>query len=232
MDIGVLGTGIVGRTLGTALVKAGHRVKLGSRSVDNGVAAEWAAGAGPAASQGAFADAAAFGEVLFNCTAGAASLEALRRAGEENLQGRIVVDVANPLDFSRGMPPTLTVCNTDSLGEQIQRAFPAARVVKALNTMTCSVMVDPGLVPGDHHVLLCGDDAGAKACVATLLSEAFGWPRARILDLGDITAARGTEMLLPVWIRLWQSLGTNVINFQIAGTPAAARVVPEPLPTP
>src|SRR5437660_4098189 len=141
MRIGVLGTGGVGQTIATKLVELGHEVTMGSRSAGNEKAAEWAAGAGEGASEGSFADAAAHSELVFNCTAGTASVDALRAAGEEELRGKVLVDVANPLDFSHGMPPLLSVCNDDSLGEQIQRAFPDTRVVKALNTISVRVMV-------------------------------------------------------------------------------------------
>jgi hypothetical protein len=169
---------------------------------------------GARATHGTFADAAAFGEIIFNCTSGMASLDALRQAGAGNLDGKILIDVANPLDFSKGMPPTLSVCNTDSLGEQIQRAFPGARVVKTLNTMNTNVMVDPGLVPGDSDVFVSGNDAAAKAQVTEILKSWFGWRS--IIDLGDITTARGTEMLLPIWLRLWSTFKTLNINFHIA----------------
>jgi 8-hydroxy-5-deazaflavin:NADPH oxidoreductase len=154
---------------------------------------------------------------VFNCTSGSASLEALEAAGRDRLRGKVLVDLANPLDRSRGMPPPLSVCNTDSLGERIQRAFPDTLVVKTLNTMNCSVMVDPSRVAGEHHVFLSGDDAGAKGRVAALLRDAFGWPAGSILDLGDITTARGAEMLLPMWLRLRGVLGTGDFNFHVAG---------------
>ena len=147
---------------------------MGSRTAGNETAVAWAEQAGPLASEGSFADAAAFGELAFNATAGAASLEALEAAGAEQLAGKVLIDVANPLDFSQGMPPTLTVCNDDSLGERIQRAFPELRVVKALNTVTASVMVQPDLVPGGHTIFVCGDDGDAKAQARALLEE-FGW---------------------------------------------------------
>jgi len=141
MKIGILGTGVVGKTLATGLVKLGHDVRMGARSAGGDKAKAWVREAGGKSSEGTFADAAAHGEMVFNCTSGAGSLEALNAAGAGNLQGKILVDVANPLDFSRGMPPTLTVCNTDSLAEQIQRAFPKVRVVKSLNTVTAALMV-------------------------------------------------------------------------------------------
>ncbi len=128
MKIGILGTGIVGNTIGTKLVQLGHDVMMGSRSKTNEKAGAWVKASGPKASQGTFADAAKFGEILFNCTNGMASLEVLKLAGAESTKGKILIDISNPLDFSKGMPPTLSVSNTDSLGEQIQRAFPEAKV--------------------------------------------------------------------------------------------------------
>ena len=211
MRIGVLGTGNVGRTLGSALLRGGHEVRLGSRTAGNETAVEWASNVGGPASEGTFADAAGFGELLINATAGAASLRALEMAGAEQLAGKVLVDVSNPLDTSHGMPPTLTVCNDDSLGEQIQRALPDVRVVKALNTVTAAVMVDPTLVGGSHTIFVAGDHDPAKAQVSELLQE-FGWPADSILDLGDITAARGMEMYLPLWLRLYGTLGTPRFN--------------------
>lgn len=213
MRIGILGTGIVGQTIGTRLVQLGHDVTLGSRTATNEKAAKWVADNGPRAHQGTFADAAAFGEIVFNCTAGQVSLEALRAAGDENLNGKVVVDVSNPLDFSKGFPPTLTVCNTDSVAEQIQSAFPNTKVVKSLNTMTSSVMVNPSLVAGEHDVFVSGNDAGAKQQVSDLL-RSFGWKN--IIDLGDITSARGVEMVLPLWLRLMGIFKSPVMNFHIA----------------
>jgi 8-hydroxy-5-deazaflavin:NADPH oxidoreductase len=135
-------------------------------------------------------------------------------AGADNLDGKILVDVSNPLDFSAGMPPSLFVSNTDSLGERIQAQLPGVRVVKALNTVNASVMVDPGqLADGDHHVFLSGNDAGAKQAVADLLRDRFGWRH--VLDLGDISTARGAEMLMPMWLRLMGSLGTAMFNWRI-----------------
>ncbi len=213
MRIGILGTGMVGRALGTKLLERGHAVKMGSRTANNEKAVAWAQAGGASASHGTFAEAAAFGEILFNCTAGMASLAVLQQAGTENLAGKILIDIANPLDFSQGMPPTLAVCNTDSLGEQIQRAFPGLKVVKALNTMNCNVMVNPGLLSAAHDVFISGNDAHAKAVVAALLQREFGWQS--VIDLGDISTARGTEMMLPVWVRLWGVLQTPNFNFKI-----------------
>ncbi len=211
MRVGVLGTGIVGRTIGSKLVALGHEARMGSRAAGNEAAVEWAEAAGEAASEGSFGDAAGFGELLFNCTAGGASLDALAAAGEANMRGKVLVDVANPLDFSAGMPPTLSICNEDSLGERIQATFPGVRVVKSLNTMSCAVMVDPGRVPGAHCVFVCGNDDDAKRRVGELLGG-FGWPAQRIIDLGGIEAARGTEMYLPLWLSLYGKLGSGDFN--------------------
>jgi predicted dinucleotide-binding enzyme len=212
MRIAVLGTGMVGETIATKLVALGHQVTMGSRTADNEAARAWAAGAG--ASHGAFADAAADAELVFNCTAGGGSLEALRAAGAENLAGKTLIDVANPLDFSHGMPPSLLVSGTDSLGEQIQREFPQTRVVKSLNTMNSEVMVDPGRVPGEHDVFMSGNDEVAKTQVRELL-ESFGWPAGSIIDLGDVSTARGSEGHLLLWLRLRGALGTVDFNIKV-----------------
>lgn len=213
MKISVLGTGTVGTTIGSKLVALGHEVKLGARERNNEKAAAWAKQAGPKASHGTFADSAAFGELVFNCTLGSASVEVLRAAGSDNLRGKVLVDVSNPLDFSKGMPPGLLVGTDDSLGEQIQRAFPEVKVVKALNTMSCYVMVDPSRVPGEHDVFMSGNDPGAKARVAEILRGWLGWKN--VVDLGDITTARGTEHYLPLWVRLWGALGTADFNIKV-----------------
>lgn len=214
MRIGIIGTGIVGSTLGTKLVSLGHEVKMGSRTTGNEKASEWIKKTGSGnASQGTFADAALFGRVIFNCTGGMVAIDALRMAGAQNLKGKVLVDVSNPLDFSKGMPPTLSVCNTDSLGEMIQREFPEAKVVKALNTMNCQIMVNPKLVPGDHDAFICGNDQQAKTQVEQILKDWFGWKN--VVDLGDISMARGTEMLLPIWLRLMMKYQSPMFNFKI-----------------
>lgn len=213
MNIAVLGTGMVGDSIGSKLVELGHSVIMGSRSAENDKALAWKAKTGMNASVGTFADAVRYGEIVFNCTAGMASLEALKMAGTENLKGKILIDVANPLDFSKGMPPSLSVCNTDSLGEQIQRAFPDTKVVKTLNTVNTYIMVNPAILPGDHDMFLCGNDAGAKKQVETILRDWFGWKIT--IDLGEITNARGMEMILPLWARLYGALGTPQFNFHI-----------------
>lgn len=196
MRIGVLGTGDVGRTLGSAFERLGHEVVLGSRAAGDGTET--------------FADAVAHGEVLVNATAGSASVAAIGASREPDRTGKVLVDVANPLDFSTG-ELRLTVSNDDSLAESIQRAFPELRVVKTLNTVTASVMVAPGAVPGDHVLFLAGDDADAKGTVRSLVGE-LGWRDAQLLDLGGLSAARGMEMYLPLWLTLMRTLGTPVFN--------------------
>ena len=212
MKIAVLGTGTVGQTIGTRLIGLGHEVTMGSREAGNEKAVHWAASAGGGGAEGSFADAAGAAELAFNCTAGTGSLSALEAAGAERLAGKVLVDVSNPLDFSKGMPPTLSVCNEDSLGEQIQRAFTEARVVKALNMVNASVMTEPAALSGEHDTFVAGNDDEAKAQVRGLL-ESFGWRK--IHDLGDITAARGMEMYLPLWLRLMGATGGPAFNIRV-----------------
>jgi len=214
MEIGVLGTGMVGQAIASKLASLGHEIRMGSRKAGNEDAVAWVTEAGKGASEGTFADAAKFGELVVNCTAGVASVDALTAAGADNLAGKVLVDIANPLDFSQGMPPVLAVCNDDSLGERIQATFPEARVVKTLNTMNCQVMVDPARVPGEHAVFVSGDDDSAKREVTALLGG-LGWPEERIIDLGGISTARGTEMYLPLWLSLYGQLQTGDFNIGV-----------------
>jgi len=214
MHIGVLGTGVVGQTISSRLVEIGHTVTMGSRSADNPKAAEWAASAGHQGFAGTFAEAARQGEMLFNCTAGMASLAALDAVDEGDLDGKVLIDVANALDGSGGFPPRLSVSNDDSLGEQIQRAHPSARVVKTLNTMNCQVMAHPRRLGGSHVVFLSGNDAEAKADVSRLLFE-FGWEPNELIDLGDITTARGPEMYLALWVRMFGAIGSGDFNIGV-----------------
>lgn len=213
MRIGILGTGTVGKTLGKKLAMLGHEVRMGSRTAGGEKAKAWVKEANGKSSEGTFAGAAIHGEMLFNCTSGMASLAALSAAGTRNLNGKILVDVSNPLDFSKGMPPTLSVCNTDSLGEQIQRAYPMAKVVKSLNTVTAAVMVEPSLLPGVHAMFVSGNDAKAKAEVTNLLETGFGWKD--VMDLGDITGARAQEMYLALWLRLFTNLQTPNVTIHV-----------------
>ena len=215
MNIAVLGTGMVGHAVGSKLLSGGHEVTMGSRAVDCEAAQQWLRSVGGNGRAGTFADAAAFGEIIFDCTNGANSLTALRQAGAANMNGKILIQIANPLDFSHGMPPSLTVCNTDSLAEQVQREFPEVNLVKALNTMSYMVMVEPSLVPGDHNLFICGNDQAARAEVAGHLCDWFGWKRENVLDLGDITASRGLEMFLPLWLRIWGALDNAPFNIHV-----------------
>ncbi len=216
MKIGVLGTGVVGQAIGTRLVELGHQVMMGGRSATNDKVLAFQHKTG--AQGGDFAQAAAFGELIIHCTRGDTAITVLRQAGADNLNGKILVDISNPLDFSRGFPPSLSISNTDSLGELIQREFPEARVVKTLNTVTASVMVNPASLRGAHCVFVSGNDKPAKGKVMDLLRE-LGWKE--IIDLGDITSARATEQMLPLWTRLYSTLGTGEFNFAIMRRPDA-----------
>jgi predicted dinucleotide-binding enzyme len=211
MKYGVFGTGMVGVSIANRLAELGHEVMIGTREPSK--SGDKLKSKDVAVKVGTFAESAAFGDVLFNATNGAGSLEVLKLAGEANLNSKVLVDISNPLDFSKGMPPSLFVSNIDSLGEQIQRTFPNVKVVKTLNTVTSAIMVNPrGVADGEHHVFISGNDAGAKDTVIGILKE-FGW--FHILDLGDITTARGTEMYLPIWLRMWGALGTGMFNVQV-----------------
>jgi 8-hydroxy-5-deazaflavin:NADPH oxidoreductase len=221
MKVAIIGSGIVGQTLGKKLVELGHDVILGTRDPNKldeakgwaGSLSDWLTAVGNKATVATFADAAAQGEIVINASHGMASLAILQNAGAENLQGKILIDVANELDFSQGMPPKSLAADTTSLGEKIQAAFPNTKVVKTLNTMSCAVMVNPKqLADGNHTVFVSGNDADAKAKVTELL-QSFGWTD--IFDLGDITSARGTEMMMPIWLRAFGKLGNVPYNFKI-----------------
>jgi predicted dinucleotide-binding enzyme len=224
MKIAIMGTGMVGQTLAARLAELGHEVTVGTRDVDATLARTDPDGMGnppyrtwaaehPQVRLATFADAAAGAELIVNATSGTASIPALTAAGRDNLVGKVLLDISNPLDFSRGFPPSLFVKDTDSLAEQIQREFPELKVVKTLNTMTAQLMVDPGrLAGGDHTAFVSGNDAEAKTTVIALL-ESFG--HTDVIDLGDITTARGPEMLLPVWLELMRALNTPYFNFKI-----------------
>jgi predicted dinucleotide-binding enzyme len=212
MKVAVLGTGGVGQTIGKKLVELGHEVRMGSRDASHAKGLEWAKACGERASLGLFGDAAGFGELVFNCLSGRAALDVLGALLPE-LAGKVVVDVSNPLDFSKGFPPSLFTAAGDSLGEQLQRALPSSRVVKALNHVNSDVMVAPQLVAGgDHEALICGNDAGAKQQVSELL-RSFGWQR--FLDLGDIKASRGMEGYLLFWVNLMGALGTPHFSVKV-----------------
>lgn len=228
MKIAVIGTGTVGQTFASKLISLGHEVMMGTRNVADKLAAtakdmygnppfsEWHA-ANKSVQLGTFAEAAAFGEIILNVTQGGNSINALKLAEAENLNGKVLVDIANPLDFSKGMPPVLLpeLSNTNSLGEEIQKTFPGAKVVKTLNTMWAGLMVNPNMIGGgDHTAFICGNDADAKTKVKSLMNE-FGWKNENILDIGDITSARGTEAVLPVWLRIWSATQNGAFNFKV-----------------
>jgi hypothetical protein len=204
---------MVGTTIATKLVALGHAVKMGSRKAGNEKAGVWAAEAGAGASDGSFADAAAHGEIVFNCTRGTAAVDAVKAAGEANLAGKILIDISVPLDLSAGFPPSITFHGEDSLGEQIQRALPRTHVVKTLNTVNCNVMVDPARIAGEHDVFVSGNDPQAKATVTGILRDWFGWKS--VIDLGDISTARGTEGYILMWLRLYGAMKTADFNIRI-----------------
>ena len=212
MQIGVLGSGVTGQTIATKLIQLGHEVMMGSRDEANPSAVAWARDNGQHALYGTFMNAAAFGEIIFNCTLGSASLEALEQAGAENLKGKILIDTSNPLDRATDMW-TLTVCNDDSLGEQVQRAFPEAKVVKTLNTVNANVMVDPAKLLERTHVFVSGDDIEAKAAVVRILRDWFGWKE--IIDLGGIETSRGVEMYVLLWHNLRNAISSQRFNIKI-----------------
>jgi predicted dinucleotide-binding enzyme len=217
MNAGVLGTGMVGETIATALTEKGHHVKMGSRSANNEKAADWVKKS-KNASQGNFDEAAAFGDLVFLCLNGEHALDAVRSVNTNSVIGKIVIDITNPLDFSKGMPPRLIegLSNSNSLGEEIQKALPNARVVKVFNTLNCKVMVNPKLVNnGDHSLFICGDDADAKEKVKQLLVDTFGWKPENLLDLGGIQSARVTEAYVPFWVSIMQAVGTPMFNIKV-----------------
>ena len=225
MKIGVFGTGIVGQTLAGKLAELGHDVVIGTRDPKVTLARteKDAMGFGPFRDWHATHDkvklvtlgeTAKHGELFFNVLNGQGAVEGLRAAGEDALAGKVLVDVTNPLDFSKGFPPSLLVCNTDSLGEQIQRALPQTKVVKTLNTVNAFIMVDPkSLAGGEHTMFLAGNDADAKATVGNLLREGFGWTD--LVDLGDLTNARATEAYVTLWARLYGALGIPQFSIRV-----------------
>ncbi|SMB78292.1 hypothetical protein SAMN00790413_06590 [Deinococcus hopiensis KR-140] len=211
MNIGILGSGTVGKALATALINKGHHVLIGTR--DPNKLTEWAAEQGELLQIASPTTAARHAELLFHATAGTAALQALEAAGYENFKGKVLIDISNPLDFSQGFPPTLFVKDEDSLAEQIQRAFPEAKVVKSLNTLSADLMLNPTLLNGgDHTIFLSGNDQDAKDQVRAFL-QGFGWRD--MIDLGDLSTARGTEMFLALWVRLYGSLGKAQFNIKI-----------------
>jgi predicted dinucleotide-binding enzyme len=228
MKIGIIGTGTVGQTLAAKLSSNGHEVMIGTRNVEEKLkSTEKDQYGNPSFSEwynsmsnmkiGSFAETAAWAEVVISATKGSQSISALQLAGKDNLSGKIIIDINNPLDFSNGMPPTLipSLTNTNSLGEEIQKEFPEAKVVKTLNTMWCGIMVNPSMINnGEHYNFICGNDNDAKTIVRKILND-LGWKDDKTLDLGEITSSRATEAILPIWIRIMMIKGNGAFNFNI-----------------
>ncbi|MDR6845827.1 NAD(P)-binding domain-containing protein [Flavobacterium granuli] len=214
MKIAILGTGAVGTTIATKLIELGHQVMIGSRSKTNEKAIEFVNKFDKNASNGTFEEAATFGEIIFNCVKGEFAIEALKQAGS-GITNKILIDVSIPVDTKKGTPLSLIpeLCNTNSLGEEIQKTFPNTKVVKTLNTMWSTLMIVPTMLQdGDHTNFICGNDEEAKNNVKSLLKE-IGWKEQAIMDLGDITGSRGTEGLMPLWLRIWgATMGTFSIK--------------------
>jgi 8-hydroxy-5-deazaflavin:NADPH oxidoreductase len=212
--IGILGTGMVGNTIGTKLIGLGYEVRMGSRTPNNARALEWSGKNGTHATTGTFSDAAAFGELIILCTKGEATTAVARSVKPELVKGKTILDISNPLDFSKGMPPFLTpdLSNTNSLGEEVQKIWSGGNVVKTLNTVNCEIMVNPGKLKDAHTMFVAGNNADAKNQVMELLKQ-FGWND--IIDLGDITGARGMEMLLPIWVRVMITTNNPHFGFKI-----------------
>jgi len=221
MKIGIIGSGVVAQTLGAGLVEQGHDVVLGTRDPQKldekknfaGTLREWLVKVQNKAKIVTFPEAAAHGEVLINATSGTISLEALKLAGADKVGSKILIDTANELDFSKGMPPRALASQDNCLAEKIQAAFPNLKVVKSMNTLSALVMTNPkGLHGGDHTLFVSGNDAEAKATV-TSLWKSFGW--SDVLDLGDVSASRGPEMYMGMWIRLWGATQTGTLNIKV-----------------
>jgi predicted dinucleotide-binding enzyme len=212
MKIGVLGTGATGLTIGSKLVELGHDVMVGSRDEANPKSVAWAKDTHRNALYGTFMNAAEFGEIIFNCTFGPASIKALNLAGAENLKDKVLIDTSNPFDRSTDTW-ILTVCNTDSLGEQIQRAFPDTKVIKTLNTVNVNVIVEPHKLIERTAVFVSGNDIEAKATVVMILRDWFGWRE--IIDLGNITTARSVEMYMLLWHDLRRVIPSKRFNIKV-----------------
>jgi hypothetical protein len=205
MKIGILGSAGVGQSLATGFAANGHDVVMGSRNAGKKELKEFASKAEGKIAVRTLADAAAHGELLVLCTLGAAAEGAIDLAGPRHFDGKVVIDVTNPLDFSKGMPPSLFVVGTDSLGERIQRKVPKAKVVKCFNTVNQDTMIHPRMKEGLPDMVIAGDDDGAKKVVAGLLKE-FGW--AAPIDIGGIQEARWLEAFTALWVRVAMKVGS------------------------
>lgn len=229
MNISILGTGSVGQALAGRLAGLGHNVFIGTRNVSESLAKTkpdaWglpSIGAwikdNPAIPLVPFKEAVEKGsDLIIFAVQGFAAMDCLKLVGEDLLNGKVMLDISNPLDFSKGFPPSLFLCNTESLGEKIQNAYPSLKVVKSLNTISNEIMINPKILSGDHNVFVSGNDADAKSKVVELI-KSFGWEDKNIIDLGDITTARGTEMILPLWVRLYGKFQTSLFNFNVNTT--------------
>jgi 8-hydroxy-5-deazaflavin:NADPH oxidoreductase len=210
--VGVLGSGEVGRRLAAAFRARGHEVKIGSRDPDKPELRDWIAGDGAGIAAGTFAAAAEFGELLVLAVLGNAAEQAIAEAGPGNFAGKVVIDTMNPLDFSRGFPPGLSISGDDSLGEHVQRLLPEARVVKALNTIGNPYFADPLLAGERPTMLIAGDDEVAKRTVDGVL-RSFGWPPA--VDIGGIEGSRELESLCILWVKIGGARGAWDHGFKL-----------------
>ena len=197
--VGVLGTGEVGRRLAEGFRSRGHDVMVGSRVPDKPELVEWLSGPGTGIAAGTFAEAAAYGELVVLAVLGDAAETAIADAGRANFAGKVVIDATNPLDFSAGFPPKLSITGEDSLGERVQRALPDAKVVKAFNTISNAYFVDPSFSEGRPTMLIAGDDEDAKRTVGDLLAD-FGWPDP--IDIGGIEGSRELEAICIAWVKI------------------------------
>lgn len=226
MNIAVIGTGMVGRSISAKLAQLGHKVVMGTRDIEKTYAhtetdmfgnipfSQWQQD-NSSVELNTFSEAAANAELLFVCTHGSNSKAVLELTGRENLKGKTIIDLSNGLVFGEvGEQPKLDPVNTNSVGEQLQAAFPEANIVKTLNNIQHTVMVNPALVQGSHNVFISGESENAKSDVKSIL-RSFGWQTEQIVDLGGITYSRAMEMNVLLWWRMYELLGNGEFNFQI-----------------
>jgi len=210
--VGVLGSGDVGKRLAAGFRSRGHEVMIGSRDPAKPELREWLSGDGTGVEAGTFEQAAAHGELLVLAVLGNAAEEAIAAAGPENFHGKIVIDTTNPLDFSKGFPPGLSISGKDSLGERVQRALPQAKVVKAFNTIGNPYFLDPHFKEGEPTMLIAGDDAEAKHTVRDALAD-FGW--SDVVDIGGIEGSRELEAICIAWVKSGAARGAWDHGFKL-----------------
>ena len=210
--VGVLGSGEVGRRLAGAFRSRGHDVMIGSRDPAKPELREWLSGDGAGVEAGTFAQAAEHGELLVLAVLGNAAEEAIADAGRDNFSSKVVIDAMNPLDFSGGFPPKLSITGEDSLGERVQRALPDARVVKAFNTIGNPYFLDPKFSEGEPTMLIAGNDEGAKRTVGDVLAD-FGW--SNTVDIGGIEGSRELEAICIVWVKIGGARGAWDHGFKL-----------------